>query len=307
MVEAPGEPRHLYHSSTFIYSNDLYCFLNPGDSVWEWSWTIIPPDSSLITGTAQLTLAGCEGSWRLECPPELPNAALTASGLLHLIPSQPQVWHTLEVFWDPVVPTVLLPLPRHAIQSPHYADLLHLVQELTTPKFSQIVTHWPQSPVPVRPVRAVSGEVDLAACLLEAVQTWNRGEVDSLLRWSPRADWGIRLAHLPGTILRPPLSTKIVRLNEEGQPLRVHVLAGDNYDQYQDRAYAVRGMVHELAHALGLWGHSQDRHHVLWGRAPPLTNQPSQDERLALRLLMLLPPGLDLSQYGRLAEMDPER
>ena len=307
LISTPHTVNHLLYSTTFTYSDDLYCFLKLKNGVWEWSWRILQPDSQQISGVAQLTLKGRKGTWRLDYQSKPPAEVFTKPGLLLLYPLHDQIWHTLEVPWPLEVPTTLLPLPRQPIQSPYYADLLHLLQELTQPKFSQIVTHWPQLPVPVRPVEAVSGNVDLAACLGEAVEIWNLGETDSLFRWSPHADWGVRLVHFPGMILHPPLSIKIVRLDDSGQPLRVHIIAGDNYDQNQDRTYAVRGMVHELAHALWLWGHSQDRNHVLWGRAPPLVTHPSGDERLAARLLTLLPVGLGLSAYDRLSEMDPER
>jgi hypothetical protein len=193
------------------------------------------------------------------------------------------------------------------VTSPYYADLLHLVQELTTPWFAQEVTHWPQVPLPVRARAAVSGELDLTACLYEAVAIWNCSAPDSLFRWNPQAGWGVRLVHLAETYPSPPLATKMVRLDLNDRPLRVHILMGDNYDHERDRPYLVRGLVHELGHVLLLWGHSRDRNHILWGAAPPLVPGPATDELRALTLWNLLPEGLLLAGYTRSTELDPKR
>ena len=77
----------------------------------------------------------------------------------------------------------------------------------------------------------------------------------------------------------------------------MNLVAGNNYDDLREPKYVVRGFVHELGHALFLWGHSPDRDHSLWGIGPPIVEQPSQDERKAARLLHGLPEGLDLSRY----------
>lgn len=287
------------------YTEMLYCFLGLADGDWEWSWTYQSPDSQVTRGTALLHLSGCSGHWILNDHTD--PSRLGDGGQLTLSPSDPHLWHELHALWPSPMGTICLPLPRQMVDSAYYADLLHLLQELTTPRFGQQVIHWPQHPVPVRAGNAVSGDVDLAACLHDAVAIWNDGEPDSLFRWQPTAGWGVRLIHFPDLNLSPPLSTQMVRLDETGRPLRLHILAGNNYDGVIDRPYAVRGMVHELGHALLLWGHSLDRRHVLWGQAPPMLAAPSRDERRAARLWFLLPAGLDLSAYGRSTEMDPER
>ena len=110
----------------------------------------------------------------------------------------------------------------------------------------------------------------------------------------------MRLVHLAGRSLNPPLWAQITRLDSLGAPLRVHIVCGDNYDDRRDSIYAVRGFVHELGHALFLWGHSPDRDHVLWGAAPPLRDTPSPDERKAALLWHGLPAGLDLNRYAPL-------
>ena len=171
------------------------------------------------------------------------------------------------------------------------------MQELTSPWFDQIITHWPEPMVPVRLGSAISGQVDLSACLQEAVAIWNGDRRIPWFRIDEEAAWGIRLIHLPDVRLSPPLEIRITRLDERGNPLRMNILVGNNYEQLRDPKYVVRGFVHELGHALFLWGHSPDREHCLWGTAPPLVDHPAEDERKAARLLHGLPEGLDLSLY----------
>ena len=188
-------------------------------------------------------------------------------------------------------------MPRLELDSGLYGDLVDFLGELTGPHFGSIVCHWPKFPIPVRTGQAVSGDLDLAACLAEAVARWNEGESRPWFRLEEGADWGVRLVHYPGAILRPPLRARITRLDDQGRPQRINIIIGDNYDDLRDRKYAIRGLVHELGHALFLWGHSRDRAHVLWGAAPPLVDMPARDERKAAHLWHGLPEGLDLGDY----------
>lgn len=211
-----------------------------------------------------------------------------------IVPVDPALFHVQ------VVPADRLPgppLPVQAVESAEYPHLLALLQELTEPWFGQIVAHWPERPVPVRCGEAVAGLVDLSACLAEAVDLWNAGEAEPWFRVDEEAGWGVRLVHLPDRRLSPPLSIRITRLDSTRAPLRMNLLAGNNYDTLREPRYVVRGMVHELGHALFLWGHTRDRIHCLWGAAPPIVDKPSLDERKAARLWHGLPVGLDLSCY----------
>ena len=305
---SPAGKRGSYSplANTVTYPESLHEFLNLTDGRWDWSWTCSAPDSQQTGGTAQLALVGLRAYWTY---PGAGRASLPAGAdtvRLSLTPADPGRWHSLTITWPVVEPPQLLPLPRLRVDSAYYADLLELLQELTTPRFAQRVVHWPEFPVPIKAGEAVSGEVDLTACLYEAMEIWNQGEPEPLFRWDPRSPWGVRLVHFAGHIRRPALSVAVVRLDGQGNPLRINLLAGDNYDDLCDRPYAVRGMIHELAHTLFLWGHSKDRHHVLWGSAPPIVDEPSQDERRAFRLWNLLPEGLDLWIYDRSTEMNPE-
>ncbi len=289
------------------YGDSLHHLLNLPDGAWNWNWRLLGSVSRVAEGRACLLLNGPQYLWIFELSPLGSRLAAGDSGQLFLNPEDHSFWLDMKVAWPTSVPSLLHPLPRLPVSSAHYADLVHLLQELTTPWFGQKVSHWPGRPVPVRAAAAISGEVDLTECLREAVEIWNSSAPDSLLRWDPQAGWGVRLVHFAGTIRHPALATRMVRLDNAGQPYRVHILAGDNYDHARDRPYAVRGLAHELGHALLLWGHSQDRSHLLWGRAPPQVDRPTVDERRALELWNLLPVGLDLSAYDRSTEMDTVR
>ena len=185
---------------------------------------------------------------------------------LRLVPSDTAGWHAMRIRAPLARSSLPIPLPRRNVDSNDYADVLDLLQVLTRPFFDSVVTHWPDLPVPLRLVPAVSGDVDLAACLAEAAVIWNQASDFEYFRLTDESAWGVQLIHFTGAHLSPPLRARITRLDGAGRPLRIQIIVGDNYDGLEDRPYAVRGMVHELAHALFLWGHSSDRSHCLWGR-----------------------------------------
>jgi hypothetical protein len=185
--------------------------------------------------------------------------------------------------------------PTYPMASPYYPDIMSFLRELTEPYFNSTVCHWPAYPVPIRVGAAINGEIDLAGCLAEAVDRWNLGEASPWFTFDPGADWGIRLIHFPDLEMHPPARAQITRLDDQGRPLRIHIILGNNYATLQQRPYAVRALVHELGHALFLWGHSQDPAHVLWGGGPPLVDTPSLEERKAAHLWRDLPEGLNLN------------
>ncbi len=288
-------------SSSLVYSWKTNLVSNQGWQKGNWDWSYTCNDSLLGSAKLDLTpMMGSHSGWEITWlfQPALPDSGDRATLLLN--PDNDDFWHNLR--WcgaDSIGP---LPLPRQEVDSEMYSDLLELLQELTTPFFNQVVTHWPQYPIPVRLVPANNGPVDLAACLTEAAEIWNEGETQPWFVMDSTAGWGVRLVHFPDREMHPPLAAQVTRLDNMGRPLRIHLLAGNNYNSVSARPYVVRGFVHELGHALFLWGHSQDRIHCLWGLAPPMVSEPSQDERKAARWWHGLPDGLDLSQYGIEAE-----
>lgn len=268
----------------------------PG-TISRWRWTC--PEGA---GTALLEIGppgfanSGNGTFRWFFEPPLPH--LAASVEITLTPVDTTAWlgmATRPGLW-PVTGSPV-PLARWALASPHYGHLVALLQDLTADLFQGRVQHWPKLPVPVRVGQAQSGAVDLSACLAEAVGIWNDGEPEPWFRLDAEAAWGVRLVHFPGAVMHPPLQARLTRLDGEGRPLRINIVVGDNYDDAVDRPYALRGMVHELGHALLMWGHSTDRAHVLWAAGPPLAEVPSPDERKAVRLWHGLPSGVDVNKY----------
>jgi hypothetical protein len=251
---------------------------------WSWTWRAAEGPAC---GEARLRVADGRWSWRLV--PEPPDAPLV------LAPP--------DTVWEPMTlpraaaPGDWLPLPRlPAAAGP--GSVAELAALLTAPRFAGRTTHWPRLPVPVRTGRATAGDLDLSACLRTAMARWNAGADPPWFAADDSAGWGVRLVHLAGRTLSPPFWAQITRLDSVGRPLGVSIVAGDNLAAARDSVYAVRAFVHELGHALFLWGHSPCREHVLWGAAPPIVGWPSPDERKAAQLVHGLPEGLDLSRYG---------
>lgn len=287
---------------TARFTRPLATFVGLRDGLSSWTWrtsSTTPPDH----GPAELAISDEVCTWTLlpavtgmsgtiGSPPD------SAASLL-LAPDDTASWHIMRASWTDRVAQPWLPLRRQSVESTIYADLLPLLQELTTPRFDRIVVHWPDRPLPVRAPVAVSGDLDLTECLREAMDIWNEGQGETLLRWDPQAAWGVRFVHLAGAILSPTFYAQATRLDDLGHPLVVQIRAGDNYRDRRYRRYVVRALAHELGHCLCLWGHTRDRMHLLWGAAPPIVSGPSNDERRALALWRLLPPGLDLSRYQR--------
>lgn len=262
---------------------------------WIWRWQSADEGAPSASGPARLTIVRDRYYWTLR------NALGEGGGRGFVLVPRDTFWLSIRVAHFGELSRTP-PLPRLGIDSTAYPDLIAMLRELTTPRFGGVVTHWPDYPVPVRSPTAVSGAVDLEACLREAVEIWNTDEPEPHFVWQPGAAWGVRLAYYDGSNRRPPLQVGLTRRDAEGRPLAMRISVGNNYSSAASRPYAVRGMAHELGHAMLLWGHSPDRQHLLWADAPPLRNDPSEDERRAVRLLRCLPSGLDLNRYGQETE-----
>jgi hypothetical protein len=284
---------------------------------WDWAWQRAQADSGGLaaSGRARLLITRDrrQGRQALACTWTFdpPLFRTDRRDTILLLPRKRDRWHC-QIWTSEIdstgAPHLALPLalPRIPVESPDYADLVQLLAELTRPLFDSRVTHWPAGPIPVRVIAAVSGEVDLRECLVEAVQNWNQGETFPCFQIAQEAAWGVRLVHFPGVRLRPPMQARFTPRTGSNRPLLVQILVGDTYDDSWDRPYAVRGFAHELGHALLLWGHSRDRNHLLWASGPPLRDTPSGDERKAALLWRSLPEGLDLSVYFSAPESSRE-
>jgi hypothetical protein len=283
--DRPGRPQPALREVIGPWTASLRTTTEIDQGAWPWTWRAAA--DSAASGPVELVIGGGLYRWRFLGTP--------ASGPLEMAPAG-GLWLAMDV---PDVDALagMPPLPVLPVDTDAWPDLVSMARALVTPRFGGYVPHWPARPVPVGAADMVSGDVDLAACLREAVMIWNEGEVDPPFVWAPGSEWGVHVAHYAGSMRSPPMDFRITRLDSIGRPLRARISVGDNYDHPYERQYAVRAFSHELAHARLLWGHTPDRNHLLWGSAPPLRADPSEDERRAANLLEALPARLDLRRY----------
>ncbi len=283
--------------SLSVPAEQAFHILVPGDGTALWRWS----DATGSEGHARLQWTQSHVEWSLTHEPDSPPG-----DSLFLQPEQPDIWHGMSVFSPDDSTAQWLPLPRIPLQSAYYGDLLHFLLEMTTPLHGGRVAHWVDDPIPVAPSVAISGEVDLGACFREAMEAWNQAAGKPLFVEATVFARGVRLVHREGQVLHPPMWARMLRRDQADRPILVTIHIGDTYDRAHLRRYAVRGLIHELGHALQLWGHSRDRLHILW-ESGPITNLPSRDEIAAITLWRTLPPGLDLTRYQRSVELDLDR
>ncbi len=284
------------------YGESLGNFLGIEAGDWTWRWQV--DGSPTAGGPAHLAVRGDTAGWRLG-PADTGVLPLVGDSL-SLLPEDPFAWHAMMAVVDPTPGRGPLPLPRQAVDSAAYADLLDLVQRLTTPRFRARVIAWRVWPVPVLAPPTPCGDLDLGACLRAAVDVWNDDPSGPSFSLVARSDTGISLVHVPDPELIPHMAVRWIAGDAFGHPVKLEIVVGAAWRDASDVPYVVRGFVHELAHTLLLWGHSEERQHTLW-RCGPIVDRPAPDERRAARLWRLLPEGLDLTAYWRLVELDPQR
>jgi len=129
-----------------VYAPDLARLVDVADGTHAWRWRAVDASTS---SPATLTIAGPRWSWRLVGNGSTEAAGPSRPDMLALVPEDPDVWHGFETPADTCVPGAWLPLPRMALDSPFYYDLLDLLQHLIAPRFDLRVCHWYRRPVPV--------------------------------------------------------------------------------------------------------------------------------------------------------------
>ncbi len=226
---------------------------------WAWRWTVTTgSEAGSASGPAELTVtgagAGARWSWRF--PDGLPPAGRD----LWLVPADTTVWLPAAVPAG-AAGTAWLPLPRWPVDSPGLPPPRALLRELTTPQFGAVVVHWPGTPRPrCASSRPAPANWTWQPASRAAVDRWNEGEAAPWFVPCDTAAWGVRLVHLAGRRLEPaPAGPDHPARRRRDGPCGSTSWSGDNYDDRRDSIYAVRGFVHELGHALFLWGHSRDR------------------------------------------------
>ena len=253
----------------------------------SWCW-----EKSGETGFAELELSSNSYSWKLNDY----NSHGNYSSTITLQPENTLNWHSISTTHDKLVAGLASPLPVLQIDSTEYNNLHHFLTEMTYPRYSSVVTHWVGEPIPVQVDNFVSGSINLSDALFHATTIWNEAFGFSVFEVNQFIPWGIRLIYTPG-MQSPPLYIRGVRQDNSGHPMLMHIHAGDNYSNNHSNIWINRAMVHELAHAACLWGHSRDRIHILWENGP-IVDTPSDDEIRAIRLWRALPDGTSLLDYS---------
>lgn len=253
----------------------------------SWCW-----EKSGETGTAELDLSNSSYSWNLIGYdfPGNDNSTIT------LQPEDIINWHSISTTHAKIVDGLAPPLPVLSIDSTEYNNLHHFLVEMTTPRYNGIVTHWVGEPIPVQVDSFVSGSINLSDALSHATNIWNEAFGYTIFELGQFIPWGVRLIYIPG-IQSPALYIRGIRQDNSGHPMLMHIHAGDNYSNNHTNVWINRAMVHELAHAACLWGHSRDRNHILWENGP-IVDIPSNDEIRAIRLWRALPDGTSLWDYS---------
>jgi len=257
--------------------------VNPSSWYWE---------NSGETHYAELELSGNSYTWKLieYGFPGNDNSTIT------LQPENIDNWHRISTTHSKLVAGLSPPLPVLPIDSIEYNNLHHFLSEITTPRYNGIVTHWVGEPVPVQIDNFVSGFINLSDALFHAITIWNEAFGYTIFEVDQYISWGVRLIYTPGMQF-PALYIRGVRQDDSGHPMLMHIHAGDNYSNNHTNIWINRAMVHELAHAACLWGHSRDRNHILWENGP-IVDTPSNDEIRAIKLWRSLPDGTSLLDYS---------
>lgn len=253
----------------------------------QWYWR-----NSGETGSAELEISSNSYVWKLI---EY-NSHGNDNSTIALQPEDIVNWHSISTTHTKLVDGLAPPLPVLPVDSTEYRNLHHFLVEMTTPRYSGIVTHWIGEPIPVQVDDFVSGFVNLSDALIHATTIWNEAFGYTVFEVDQFIPWGVRLIYTPG-MQSPALYIRGIRQDDSGHPMLMHIHAGDNYSNNHTNIWINRAMVHELAHAACLWGHSRDRNHILWENGP-IVDTPSNDEIRAIKLWRAFPDGTSLWDYS---------
>lgn len=185
-------------------------------------------------------------------------------------------------------------LRRTPLGGTPYAELLDLLQEFLEPWSGSRVSRWESLPQRVR-LPALPPDDPYRTTCLEAIDVWNVTMGRTVLEAVSSTD----SATIRCTVFEEDRAafTRSEARDADGHPLRLRVHLSRRWIEDAPR-YIRRIWVHELGHALGLWGHSRDLDHVVNGRAV-ITDRPHPHELAALELLFRLPRDFDLSWIRR--------
>jgi hypothetical protein len=197
--------------------------------------------------------------------------------------------------WASPPDSFLLPLvPHRPLRHSVYREAIDLLQEFIAPFSGSRLRRWSMGTLRLA---LPSGEwpVDYRAACREAMTRWNE------VLGSPRfvavetgAAAEVRCEVSEETRLA---YTQLVDADDHGRPLAMRVHLSPRWAPGSEH-YVRRVYLHELGHALGLWGHSVDLQHILNGRAV-IVDDIHPDEALVARWFWSLPADFDLVALGR--------
>lgn len=257
----------------------------PVESTWQWH-------TLNQSGAASLLINNSFYRWEFAL---WPNTLINDSTTISIVPNNSTFWHSINAPYTSIANGLCPPLPIMSVQSTEYDNLMHFLQEMTEPRYNSTVTEWALHPIPVFTDSIQSGQINLSEALSNGIEVVNNClEIDFFTETNAPNN-GIRLIHRQG-LQSPPMFIQGIRQDHHGHPLLMHIVVGDNYSHNNTYRWINRAMIHELAHAAGLWGHSRDRIHILWENGP-IVNTLSQDEIDAINLWTALPDGTNLLWY----------
>jgi hypothetical protein len=267
-------------------SHELTTLLEPFESHSAWYW-----ETTERAGTAELEVINSSYKWELS--DYNPQSEDNCNIMLH--PDDINHWHSIITDHTKLAKGLSPPIPITPITSPEYNNIMDFLSEMTGPRYDRIVTHWVGEIIPVQVDSFETTTLNLSDALSHAVTVWNEIFEYDIFDIGEYIPWGVRLIYRPG-MQTPPLYIRGIRQDNSGHPMLMHIIVGDNYNNSHSNIWINRAMVHELTHALCLWGHSKDREHILWENGP-IVDVPSNDEIIAIKLWIALPDGLNLNDY----------
>jgi hypothetical protein len=254
---------------------------------------VLPPRRARLRWGPLTRILGAHDGWRLRCPAPGP-----AAEVLRVEPEgRHRLWFGLRVDlagWPRTLPARLPLVPRDGAVSAPYVDLLDLLQEFLYPRSGSRISRWPSLPLRVAVPARETTDPYVVTCR-QAVDLWNEVAGETwLLAVGAEDSAAVRCA----VSEEAPLGyTRIVSRSADGDATRMLVHLSPRFHPDFPR-YIRRAWAHEFGHALGLWGHSVVRDHLLYGRAV-LVDRPHPDEVEALRRLYALPVGFRLRWIQR--------
>jgi hypothetical protein len=256
----------------------------PGDLLF-----VADGDGSLPGRVEIRTVAG---RWRIgPWPGSIPTTALEGATELRVLP--PNGWYPMRVPLFPTRPSrvTLLAQPESWSVGP-YRDALDLLAELIVPFDGPRVRRWTVSTLRVS-LPSGTFAVDYRGTLEEAIAGWNeRLGIERLAAVPPGEPAEVRCEVSEDGRLG---YTHLLERDRERRNVAMRIHLSPRWLDGAER-YVRRVWYHELAHVLGLWGHSLDPAHILYHQAV-FADAPHPHEVELVRWLWSMPHGTHLGWY----------